>query len=109
MAARRSSARGPTPTRPISWAGRCRRQRHNDETQVTDPGVTSAFEHVLLLLSFVYALALTHLLSRIGSLLLARARVTFSGLLALDMANAILLVFANWLSLWDIRGLREWD
>jgi hypothetical protein len=69
----------------------------------------SAFDHVILLLSFVYALALTHLLSRIGALLVARERVRFSGLLAVGMANAILLVFANWLSLWDIRGLHGWD
>ena len=68
----------------------------------------SAFDHVVLLLSFVYALALTHLLSRIGALLLARERVRFSWLLALAMLNAIVLVFSNWLSLWDVRGLREW-
>jgi hypothetical protein len=68
-----------------------------------------AFDHVLVLLSFVYALALTHLLSRIGALMLARERVRLSGLLAICMANAILMVFANWLSLWDIRGMREWD
>jgi hypothetical protein len=60
-----------------------------------------AFDHVVVLLSFIYALALTHLLSRIAGLLLARERVKFSGLLALCAANAIALVFANWLSLWD--------
>ena len=68
-----------------------------------------AFDHVVVLLSFIYALALTHLLSRIAGLLLARERVKFSGLLALCAANAIALVFANWLSLWDVRGVREWD
>ena len=69
----------------------------------------AAFEHVVLLLSFVYALALTHLLSRIGALLIARARVRFSGLLALAMANAIVLVYSDWLSLWDLRGIKSWD
>jgi hypothetical protein len=69
----------------------------------------SAFDHVVLLLSFVYALALTHLLSRIGTLMLARGRVRFSGLLALGMVNAIGLVFSNWLSLWDTRGLKTWS
>jgi hypothetical protein len=39
----------------------------------------AAFEHVLALLSFVYALALTHLLARIVALFDARARVKFSG------------------------------
>jgi hypothetical protein len=69
----------------------------------------TAFEHVTALLSFVYALALTHLLARIAELVVARDRVRFSGLLALGMANAILLVFANWLSLWDFRSIKIWD
>jgi len=45
----------------------------------------SAFEHVTALLSFVYALALTHLLARIAELIVARERIKFSGLLALGM------------------------
>ena len=69
----------------------------------------SAFEHVTALLSFVYALALTHLLARIGELFLARERVRFSGLLALGMVNAIVIVFANWLSIWDLRSVTTWD
>src|SRR6267154_2381600 len=69
----------------------------------------SAFEHVTALLSFVYALALTHLLARIAELVVARDRVRFSGLLAVGMANAVLLVFANWLSIWDLRSVKTWD
>jgi hypothetical protein len=69
----------------------------------------SAFEHVTALLSFVYALALTHLLARIAELVVVRERVRFSGLLALAMVNAILLVFVNWLSLWDLRSVTSWD
>jgi hypothetical protein len=69
----------------------------------------SAFEHVTALLSFVYALALTHLLARIAGLIVARERVRFSGLLALGMVNAILLVFVNWLALWDLRSVTSWD
>jgi hypothetical protein len=69
----------------------------------------TAFEHVTALLSFVYALALTHLLARIAELVVARERVRFSGLLALGMANAVLLVFINWLSLWDLRSVKSWD
>jgi hypothetical protein len=69
----------------------------------------SAFEHVTALLSFVYALALTHLLARIAELIVARERVKSSGLLALAMVNAILLVFVNWLSLWDLRSVTSWD
>jgi hypothetical protein len=69
----------------------------------------TAFEHVTALLSFVYALALTHLLGRIAELVVARDRVRFSGLLAVAIANAILLVFTNWLSLWDFRSIKVWD
>src|ERR1700741_20901 len=69
----------------------------------------SAFEHVTALLSFVYALALTHLLARIAELVVARERVRFSGLLALGMANAVMMVFTNWLSLWDLRTVQSWD
>jgi hypothetical protein len=67
------------------------------------------FDHVTVLLSFVYALALTHLLTRMGSLLVARKRVIFSGLLCLAMANAILFVYFNWLELWDLHAIRDWD
>jgi hypothetical protein len=69
----------------------------------------TAFEHVTALLSFVYALALTHLLARVAELVVARDRVRFSGLLALGIANAVLLVFTNWLSLWDLRSIKSWD
>ncbi len=69
----------------------------------------SAFEHVTALLSFVYALALTHLLARIAELIVARERAKFSGLLALGMVNAVALVFVNWLSLWDLRSVTSWD
>src|SRR5438128_6942323 len=69
----------------------------------------TAFEHVTALFSFVYALALTHLLARIAELIVARDRVRFSGLLALGMINAILVVFANWLSLWDLHAITSWN
>ncbi len=69
----------------------------------------SAFEHVTALLSFVYALALTHLLARIAELIVARERIKFSGLLALGMVNAVALVFVNWLALWDLRLVTSWD
>ena len=68
----------------------------------------AAFEHVLVLLSFVYALALAHLLSRMAGMLFARERVRFSGLLLAWMVTAIILVFINWLALWDARGQSVW-
>lgn len=69
----------------------------------------SAFEHVSVLLSFIFALALTHLLSRIATLILERDRVRFSGLLSLAMFNAIQVVFGNWIELWDMRTKQDWS
>ncbi|MEQ9316119.1 MAG: hypothetical protein RLN72_09705 [Henriciella sp.] len=69
----------------------------------------TGFDLVLLLLSFVYALALGHLLTRLGGLLVARERVTFSGLLALAMLNAVTQVYIGWLAMWDFRGVETWD
>lgn len=68
-----------------------------------------SFDFVLILLSFVYALALGHLLQRVGGLLVARERVRFSGLLALAIVNAVAQVFIDWLAIWDYRALGAWD
>jgi hypothetical protein len=68
-----------------------------------------AFDHVLVLLSFVYALALTHVLSRIAALFMARDKVKPYGPLALAMANAVLIVSLDWLALWPFRGVTSWD
>lgn len=69
----------------------------------------SGFDFVLVLLSFVYALGLGHVLTSAGRLLVRREQVLFSGLLALAMANAMLQVYVNWLSLWAFRSLERWD
>jgi hypothetical protein len=59
-------------------------------------------------LSFVYALALAHILSRVGALILSFKRIRFSGLLALAIVNAITQVFLGWLVLWNFRDVRQW-
>ncbi|MBV9043587.1 MAG: hypothetical protein JO294_00565 [Alphaproteobacteria bacterium] len=69
----------------------------------------SAFDHVLLLLSFVYALALSLLLTRIAALIGARTRVRASGLLLLAMADAIITLLSNWLGTWDYHTAGGWD
>jgi hypothetical protein len=69
----------------------------------------AAFDHVILLLSFVFALALTHLLSRVGGLMLARKRVRFSALHAFMVVNAVVLVLVNWLALWFVHTTSAWD
>lgn len=68
-----------------------------------------AFDHVLILLSFVYALALTHLLSRVAGLYFARERLRFSWLAALMALNGVLAVVVNWLALWPMRSAASWD
>jgi hypothetical protein len=69
----------------------------------------TAFEHIATLLSFVYALALAHLLSRAGELIIARERVKSSGLTTLGMVNVGLLVVFNWIDTWNLRSVSVWD
>ena len=69
----------------------------------------TAFEHVLLLLSFVYALAIAHCFSCIAALIRASRRVRFSATHALWLANALLVIMANWISFWDMRSLASWS
>ncbi len=71
--------------------------------------MTGTFQHVSVLLSFVYALALTHLFAGVGRLIVARDKVRFSGLLSLNIAIVLCLIFDNWLALWDFRGVASWD
>jgi hypothetical protein len=69
----------------------------------------SAFEHVIVLLSFVYALALTHLLSVVACLIRAGRRVRFSLIQAGWMLNALITIIANWIGYWDMRQLPSWS
>lgn len=66
------------------------------------------FEQVTVLLSFVYAIALTHLLSSANELVLEHHRVRFSGLYVLWMANALLILIVNWLSFWGLHTIKIW-
>jgi hypothetical protein len=67
----------------------------------------AGFDFVLVLLSFVYALALAVVLQSAGRLIIERHRVKFSGLLALAMLNAVVTVFISWLGLWLYRDTKE--
>lgn len=66
------------------------------------------FENLTLLLSFVFALALTHLLSSATNLILARDRVRFSGLHVVWMATALVALVVNWLSLAGLNAVKHW-
>jgi hypothetical protein len=66
------------------------------------------FEHILLFLSFIYAIAITHLLSTTTELILKRDRVRLSGLLIAWMVEALLLLVTNWLSAATLAGVAHW-
>ena len=67
------------------------------------------FEHVIVLLGFIFGLALTQLLASVSDLIHARDRVRFSWLHAVAMLLALTFFFANWLALWDMRRVSEWS
>jgi hypothetical protein len=68
------------------------------------------FEHVTILLSFVFALALTHLLTSSAELIWARDRVRFYGLHALWMFAAVLSTANNWVALNALHHtVRQWN
>ncbi|MFZ3377249.1 MAG: hypothetical protein WA183_17005 [Chthoniobacterales bacterium] len=67
------------------------------------------FQHVTVLVSFIFAIALTHVFSSASQLILARDRVRFSWLLAASMLNAALGVIINWLGLWELQNLKHWS
>ena len=67
------------------------------------------FNHVLTLMAFVFAVSLAQLLIRISTLIADRDKVEFSGLSGLAMANAILLVYLNWLAMYELREAEHWN
>jgi hypothetical protein len=67
------------------------------------------FEHLTILLSFVFAIALTHLLASATELIWARDRVRISWLQVLWMFNAVLLLLINWLGFWYTNTEPHWD
>jgi len=68
----------------------------------------AVFEQITILLSFVFAVALTHLLTSTTDLILGRERVRFSGLLTLWMVNALIGLVVNWLSIWQLHIVKNW-
>src|ERR1051325_427062 len=67
------------------------------------------FQHVTVLVSFIFAIALTHVFSSASQLILARDRVRFSSLLAVSMLNAALGVIINWPGLRELQNLKHWS
>src|ERR1700744_495305 len=66
------------------------------------------FEQIDLFMSFVFALAVTHILSTAAELILARERVIFSWPYAIWMFNAVILLLTNWLALGNFSEVKHW-
>lgn len=64
------------------------------------------FEFIIAFLSFIYALALTHLLLAAARMIRHRGRIRFSGPHILWMLVALLSLTGNWLALWDFHMQR---
>jgi hypothetical protein len=68
-----------------------------------------ALDFISILLSFVYAAAITHLLATAGDIAIAIKRISFSWLNTGWMVVSLLSVAAWWLGLWDLRGPDIWS
>jgi uncharacterized membrane protein len=68
-----------------------------------------ALDFISILLSFVYAAAVTHLLATAGDIAIALKRVNFSWLNSGWMIVSLLTVAAWWIGLWDLRGKDVWS
>jgi hypothetical protein len=67
-----------------------------------------AFDFVMTLYSFVYALGVAQILTTVGDMIRAGRRLRFSWLNAGWMLNILLAIVAWWLSLWDLRADAVW-
>jgi hypothetical protein len=65
------------------------------------------FEFIILFFSFIYTVALTHLLFAATRMIRHRRNLVFSWPHALWMLNALLLLTGNWISLWDFHRLES--
>lgn len=65
-----------------------------------------AFDFIMLFFSFIFALALTHLLLAVNAMIRRRRKITFSVPHAIWMFNALSAVSINWISLWDFHDLQ---
>ncbi len=68
-----------------------------------------AYDFILVLLSFVYAAAVTHLLSTAGEIIIASKRVRLSWFNAGWMCAALMFTCAWWIGLWDLHAVTTWS
>jgi hypothetical protein len=67
------------------------------------------FEFILLFFSFIYTVALTHILFAATRMIRHRRQLVFSWPHALWMGSFFLFLSVNWLSLWDLRTVATFD
>ena len=67
-----------------------------------------AFDYISVLLSFVYAAAVVHILATAGDIAIAFGRVRFSWLNSGWMLASLLAVTAWWIGVWDLRAIGVW-
>ena len=68
-----------------------------------------AFDFILVLFSFVYAAAVTHVLSTAGEIIIASKRIQLSWFNAGWMLVALLFTCAWWIGLWDLHAVTTWS
>ena len=67
-----------------------------------------AFDYLVMLYSFVFAMAIAHVLATIGDMVVASRRLTFSWLNLGWVLVVLLAIIAWWLGIWDLRGQDSW-
>jgi len=67
-----------------------------------------AFDYLVTLFSFVFAMVIAHVLATLGDMVVASRRLTFSWLNAGWTAAVLLGVIAWWLGIWDLRKQDSW-
>ena len=68
-----------------------------------------AYDFILILLSFVYAAAVTHVLSTAGEIIIASKRVRLSWFSAGWMFVSLLFSCGWWIGLWDLHTITTWS
>ena len=62
-----------------------------------------AFDYLVTLFSFVFAMAIAHVLATVGDMVVASRRLSFSWFNAGWILTVLLAVIAWWLGIWDLR------
>jgi hypothetical protein len=66
------------------------------------------FDYLVTLFSFVFAMAIAHVLATVGDMVVASRRLSFSWLNAGWILTVLLAVISWWLGIWDLRTQESW-